>query len=160
MKIKQNKGITMISLVMIVIIMIILASITAYEANNLINIAKVQSVTTDLLLIQAKVRIINEQVVFENDEEKQKELLKGTLLSENTDMVDLMKDNGIIDDSDNIEKYYILSQEDLDGMGLDTINASEGYIVDYDSEEVIYVTGVKDQDGNFLYKLSEMKKEE
>ena len=59
MSIKNNKGITMISLVIVVVIMILLASITAYESNELISIARVQSVTTDLLLIQAKVRIIN-----------------------------------------------------------------------------------------------------
>ena len=155
MYIKNNKGISMISLILIVVIMIMLASITAYEAKGLLSITKTQAVATNLLLIQAKVRIINEQVVFEKDDEKKQELLVGTKLSENAQMLNEMKQKNIISDDENVENYYILSQENLKNMGLDTLNASDGYVVDYDTEEIIYVTGVENEDGVYLYKLSD-----
>lgn len=159
MKIKNNKGITMISLVIVVLLMIILASITAYESNELISIARVQSVTTDLLLIQAKVRIINEKVVFENDEIEKQNLLKGTMLIKGDSVLEEMLEKGIIKDTEYQDNtYYLLSKEDLIDMGLDGIDVSddEKLVVDYEHEEVIYVKGVKNTEGNNLYKLSEM----
>lgn len=153
---KNNKGITIISLIIVVIIMILLASITAYEASSIVNTAKVQSVTTNLLLIQAQIRIINEKVVFENEDEKKQELLLGTPLSNNDSMINTMENKGIITDSDDIENYYILSQENLTEMGLETLKDSDGYVVNYETEEVIYVYGVKNSEGKYLYKLSEM----
>ncbi len=157
MKIKNNKGISIISLIIIVVIMILLASITAYEANSIVTTAKEQSITTNLLLIQAQIRIINEKTVFENEEQKKQELLLGEQISNNSSMVNTMKDKGIISEEENIEKFYILSQENLEEMGLNTLNASDGYIVNYETEEVIYIYGVKNSSGKYVYKLSEMK---
>ena len=155
MSIKNNKGITMISLVIVVVIMILLASITAYESNELISIARVQSVTTDLLLIQAKVRIINEKVIFENDKENT-ELYVGDKLSNNVEILNKLKNKGVLTQDETGEKYYILSQSHLASMGLDTLSEEDGYIVNYETEDVIYVKGVKNTEGKYLYKLSEM----
>ena len=41
-------------------------------------------------------------------------------------------------------------------MGLDTLSEEDGYIVNYETEDVIYVKGVKNTEGKYLYKLSEM----
>lgn len=153
---KNNKGITMISLIIIVIIMILLASITVYEANELVAITRVQSVTTNLLLIQAQVRIINEKVVFENDEDKKADYYMGSKLSSNNEMLNSLKSKGIITSDE--DKYYILGNEDFNKIGLD-IDASNDYVVNYETEEVIYVKGVKDENGNYLYKLSDMNVE-
>ena len=153
---KNNKGITMISLVIVVILMILLASITAYEANGLVSIARVQSVTTDLLLIQAKVRIINEKVVFEKDEDEKKLLYAGNKLSNEIDVLNSLRSKGVIESDESAEKYYVLSQLDLNSMGLDTLNSEDGYVVNYETEDVIYVKGVKNTEGKYVYKLSEM----
>ena len=159
MKMNNNKGITMLSLVIVVILMILLASITAYESNELISIARVQSVTTDLLLIQAKVRIINEKVVFENDEEEKSKLFVGTMLfAEHHVFIEMCDNNIITEEESKNNEYYLLSKEDLINMGLDGIDISddEKIVVDYEHEEVIYVKGVKNTAGQYLYKLSEM----
>lgn len=153
MKIKNNKGITMISLVIVILIMLLLASVTAYEANELVAIARVQSVTTDLLLIQAKVRIINEKIVFESDEDKKLELYVGTKLDPEDNILVTMIEKSIVTDNNS---YYVLSKEDLVNMGLDSLNPEDGYVVNYETEEVIYVKGVKNTEGKYLYKLSEM----
>lgn len=154
MKMKNNKGITMISLVIMVLLMILLASITAYEANGLISISRVQSVTTDLLLIQAKVRIINEKEVFEKDEEKS--WILGDKLSEHTDILSVLKEKNIISSDETVDNYYVLSQQNLNDMGLESLNYADGYVVNYETEDVIYVKGVKNNEGKYLYKLSEM----
>ena len=155
MSIKNNKGITMISLVIVVVIMILLAYITAYESNELISIARVQSVTTDLLLIQAKVRIINEKVIFENDKENT-QLYVGDKLSNSVEVLNKLKNKGVLTQDETGEKYYILSQSHLAAMGLDTLSEEDGYIVNYETEDVIYVKGVKNTEGKYVYKLSEM----
>ena len=154
---KNSKGITMIALIIIVLIMILLASVTAYEANGLVSIARVQSVTTNLLLIQAKVRIINEKIVFESEEDKKLQLYVGTKLIEGDKALETMKDKKIVTTDDiNKDSYYLLSKEDLIDMGLESINSADGYVVNYTTEEVIYIKGVKNTDGKYLYKLSEM----
>lgn len=154
---KNNKGITMISLVIVVLIMILLASVTAYEANGLVSIARVQSVTTNLLLIQAKVRIINEKIVFESEEDKKSQLYVGTKLLEGDRALETMRDKEIVTNDDiNNNSYYLLSKEDLIDMGLESINSEDGYVVNYTTEEVIYIKGVKNNVGKYLYKLSEM----
>lgn len=157
MKIKNNKGITMISLAAIVLLMILLASVTAYESNGLISAARVQSVTTDLLLIQAQVRIINEKIVFESDEDKKLELYVGTKLIGDDKVSKTMKDKSIVTSEEiSNNNYYVLSKDDLVNMGLDSLNYEDGYVVNYETEEVIYVKGVKNNEGKYLYKLSEM----
>lgn len=157
MKIKNNKGITMISLAIIVLLMILLASVTAYEANGLVSVARVQSVTTDLLLIQAQVRIINEKIVFESDEDKKSQLYVGTKLIESNNVLETMRDRSILTANDiSNNSYYVLSKDDLVNMGLDSLNYEDGYVVNYETEEVIYVKGVKNTEGKYLYKLSEM----
>ncbi len=159
MFIKNNKGITIIALIIIVLLMVLLASVTAYEANDLISTTKKQSIKTNLLLIQAKVRIINEQVVFEKDEEKKKELLVGTKLSSKTQVLNSLKEKKVLSSSESGENYYVLSKKNLDDMGLDTLEESDVYVVNYNTEEIIYVNGVKMDNGVYLYKLSEMNEE-
>ena len=164
-KIKTDKGITMIALVMVVILLFILSAVTVYEANNVISAARVESTMTNLLLIQAKVRIINEKVVFEKDDEKKQELYVGTKLSESPNTISKIKEQQTennktiienIDDEEVSSKYYVLSQKELNDFGLSTINASEGYIVNYETEEVIYVKGVQDQNEKILHTLTEL----
>ena len=156
MYLKNNKGVTVISLIIVVIILVLLASITVYEANGLIAMTKKQSIATNLLLIQAKVRIINEQVVFEKDENKKQELLVGTKLSDDQQTLNSLKEKQVIPSDDTGEKYYRLSQNDLNNMGLEAIDASDGYVVNYETEEIIYIYGVQNEDGVYLYKLSEL----
>ena len=58
-----------------------------------------------------------------------------------------------IEDSENC---YLLSQNDLNEMGLEKVNEDSGYIVNYETNEIIYVKGFEAKDKTY-YKLSEMK---
>ena len=56
MKVKNNKGITLIALTITIIILLILASITIYSGKESIKKAQLESLKTNMLLIKAKAK--------------------------------------------------------------------------------------------------------
>lgn len=76
--IKNNKGITIVSLVIVIIVLIIIAGVSIGVGGNVIKSAKLQSINTNMLLIQAKAKVIAEESNFNKDES----LLKGQKISD------------------------------------------------------------------------------
>ncbi len=150
MKINQ-KGITIVSLVITIIILLIIGGATVYIGTSVIKQATLQTVNTNMMLIQAKTKTIAEQAKFNNNQDN----YKGTVLSEvsGNKKIDEMINVGIIDDT---SKFYLLSKDDLISMGLEKIDIEDGYIVNYETEEVIYVKGYEN-DGITYHKLTDMK---
>ena len=111
---------------------------------------------TDMLLIQGKIKVISQESTIQKNEE----LLKGKKLSENLENEEIKKllQNKIISEEESdFTKYYILEKTDLEELGLSSIELTEGYyIVNYETYEVIYTSGVK-IDNNYYYKLSELQ---
>ena len=153
-KLKESKGITIISIIITVTILVLLSGVTIYIAKNLVFNAKVENITTDLLLIQAKCKIISEKTNFDS----QSNNLKGTKLSDSSISTNVQNliDNGTIPNTE-LQNYYLLSQDDLNDIGLNQLKAQDGYIVNYQTQEIIYAQGVKKDDGTMQYKLSDMK---
>lgn len=148
---KKEKGITMVALAITIVIILILVSVTMYYATPVIQNAQLQNLNTNMLLIQAKAKTVGENARFNNDSTQ----YIGQKLSEmelNEEISNLVS-KGIIDTSNNV---YLLTQSDLAKMGLDNIDYDLGYIVNYDSDEIIYVKGFEYKD-NTYYRLSEMK---
>lgn len=151
MKKINQKGITLLILVITIVILLILASITIYTGGNIIQKANLQNINTNMMLIQAKTKTIAEQSKFNKDASG----YQGTKISEvmgNT-QIDSLVANGIIEDK---EKYFLLSQDNLNQMGLEKIKIDEGYVVNYETDEIIYVKGFE-ANNTIYYKLSEMK---
>lgn len=148
---KNSKGITLVSLVITIIILILITSVTVYTGTNVIKQVTLQNVNTDMMLIRAKVKTMEEQAKFNKDNSN----YKGTPLIDVHDnkKIDKLVDEEIVED---ITKYYLLSKEDLNSMGLEKIDIADGYLVNYESEEIIYVRGLKKED-NMYYKLSDIK---
>lgn len=149
---KSQKGITLIMLVITIIVLIIITSVTVYTGTGVIKRANLQTLNTNMLLLQAKIKTIAEESRFNKNESN----LKGKKLSEITDnnkITQLINENII----ENAEQYYLLSQEDLNSMGLEKVKVEEGYLVNYDTEEVIYLKGFEANGGTY-YKLSETRK--
>ena len=59
---KNNSGITLLALIIIVIVLIIIASISVYEGKELIAKSKVQTLETNMLIIQAKAKSYAEEI--------------------------------------------------------------------------------------------------
>lgn len=151
----MDKGISLITLVLTVIIMLILASITVFT-GNIIEKAQFQEICTNMQLIKSKVNIIKEKVLFEGEQSKTKYYI-GIKLKEQEDKAELAG-HSLNDEELEDENYYIYNQDVLNSIGLNAIKLEENdiYIVNYNTQDVIYPNGCKDMDENIVYRLSEM----
>lgn len=153
---KSNKGMGIISLICIVVVIAIITGVSVYFARLKYNEAKVQTIKTDMLLVQWKVKsYIDSQIA-----EKVEINYLGVKISEVTDnnLINTFKEKNVIDESE-YEKYYMLSDEELNQIK-STVSSPEGsyYLVNYDNYEVIITGGCKISDGEILYKLSDIEK--
>lgn len=148
---KNQKGITIVSLVITIIILLIIGGVSVTVGTSVIKQAAITNINTNMMLIQAKIKTIAEQAKFNNNTDN----YKGTILSEvsGNKKVDKILEAGIIEDA---SKYYLLSKDDLVSMGLEKIDIEDGYIVNYETEEIIYVKGYEN-DGITYHKLTDMK---
>ncbi|MCI8621444.1 MAG: hypothetical protein HFJ50_07025 [Clostridia bacterium] len=139
MNVRDNKGITLITLVITVIILAILAYASVSIGISLLNTGKYTDVQTFMITIQNKCDIRLNQYIMGDIEEEE-------LYGEKQE-------------SGNLAGTYKLSQRDLNEMGLSKANAKEGYYVAYDFDngtvEVIYETGVENS-GEIYHNLSDM----
>lgn len=159
MKLKNEKGITLLTLVITVVLLIILAYVAISVGINIGGTAKFENIKTYMMLIKTESeKVLNEKLIEERDEKRVN--LYGTKIT----------------DSDS-EYYglYKLNQKELNTMGIKGAKEDDGYYIDYGIEidesgnianiddtsqinrkvDVIYGNGVSD--GIAIYhKLSEM----
>ncbi len=135
MNIKNNKGITLITLVITVILLAIIASVGVSLGVNITGSAKFENVETNLLLIQSKCKVKADQKYLGEIEESE---LYGTKQTEGE-----------------YSGWYLLSQQDLGDMGLEDLKAEDNYYVDYENDDVAYGKGIGFE-GNVFYKLSDI----
>ena len=157
MIVKSEKGITLLVLVITIIVLLILAGVGITQVGDILEQVNKETICTDMLLIQAKAKVLNEKSNFNKDET----ILKGQKLSEiagNTEIVAL-KTNGIISESEeNYNKYYVWNKQVIEELqlGLEDMEDTQIYIVNYATDEVIYPQGYEHVDGNKYYKLSDL----
>lgn len=163
----NNKGITLVALMITVIVLLIIASISVYTGTDTIRNANLQSMKTNMLLIEAKGREFVENASYElgvnpseatsEMKEKSASMLVGTKI-ENTDPLV----SGLNIDA----KYsvYKLSEENLKNMGIRDISSNDEdgwYIIAYDVVDAnvkIYNTeGIKVSDGTIKYCLDDIR---
>ena len=112
MNIKNNKGITMISLAITIMLLILLAGVTISIGIEIAQEAEFENIQTYLLLIQTKCeKLANDKVIGNIDESG----LYGTKQSDG---------------------WYKLSQGDLNDIGVKGAKADDGYYVNYNSDKV------------------------
>ena len=139
MKFRNDNGITLAVLILTVLILVIIATVTINVSHTLVDEAKLQNVKTDLLLIQSKCKIKAEQKAIGEIKEED---LYGSKQTDGTY-------NG----------WYLLSQEDLNNMGVSDVNAEDKYYFDYEHDDVAYGKGIVNDDKTY-YKLSEILADE
>ena len=127
-----------------------------YFLKNEYDDEQFETIKTNMLVIEAKTKMVAEKIKM-----KEKDAVYiGKKVEEEKDDEDIKKlqENGIINLEEKNNIYYILRKNDLEELGLTTVNLEGGYyIVEYNSNEIIYTKGVKDKSGNLLYKLSDME---
>ena len=96
----------------------------------------------------------NENKDNKTEDNKIEKELKGQLISEIEDnevVKSLIEKNVFTED----EKYYLLSEQDLEALHVYEIDPSQIFLVNYDTEEVVYANGIE-RGNEVLYKLSEI----
>lgn len=148
MEMKREYGITTIKLILIIVLIIIIFCGGFFLLHKLWKVHNIKNLKTDLLYIQAKGKVIKDKhILNENDE------LMGEKIEEYPENEEV---NKIISESD---KWYELDQKDLEQMGKGNLKSEDGYIINYDTEDVIYAKGIKEGNNTF-YKLSDIIKQE
>lgn len=143
----MNTGKSLIKFIIIIILLIgIIALGIQYFLKELEN-KQLETIHTDMLLIQAKAKI-----VFETYHVDKNNGLQGEKVEEKAQLGEY----GITADETD---YYVWNREILDNLGLKEVELEEGafYIINYDTEEVIYSKGYETKDGTIYYKLTDIK---
>ena len=148
---KNEKGIAMIGLVIVVLLTAVALFAGTNYLKEYVNNQKNEDIKANMLAIQTVItNVKNKHTVDETNN-----ILVGTKLDlENNETGYTISDEfkNVLLSLENAE-LYILNTEELNNLGVKNIevNNTAFYVVDYNSEEILYSLGV-----NGVYKLSEM----
>lgn len=141
-----------IFIVLVIIAAIIYAAVQFFGTKY--NEEEFETLKTDMLLIQGKIEVVSQKVDIE---EENAEYI-GTSIKENKEdeKIQNLINNNIIDIDSKKSKYYCINNDNLNELGLENVRVDDYYIVDYENNEVIYINGIKNENGDTIYKLSDM----
>lgn len=127
-----------------------------YYLKSEYNIEQLETIKTNMLLIEGKTKIIAEKV---NIKEKDATYVGRKVEKETEDeKIKYLQEKEIIDLNAKDVNYYILEQSHLEELGLTNIMLEDGlYIVEYTSNEIIYSNGIEIDENTKVYKLSEIE---
>lgn len=138
----------------ILVIGIIIYGVLKY-AKKEVDSEQFETIKTDMLLIEAKTSIVAQKVKIK---EKDAKYIGNKIENDENEDIKKLEEQGIIELKKE-NNYYILDDNNLDELELSVRNQKQGnYIVEYNSNEIIYTSGIKVKDGNILYKLSDIEK--
>ena len=142
--INGEKGISTIKLIFTIFILALVIAGIVFIVKRLWQDTSVKNIGTDLLYIKAKCKIIHDKNIIDPNEQ---------LLGENiTEYAENEEVNIIVSQSD---KWYKLKQEDLETIGAGDLKSEDGYLVNYEEEDVIYAKGIIENEQTY-YKLSDL----
>lgn len=137
---KNEKGITLASLVIMIIVLMILASIATYSGTSTLRYVKYNKAKAEIQTIQAQVNKWNEEYKNGNEEV----LTYGNNISENSTKINdaiitTFENVGITDNSLKADYRYFSEQYLKEKIGLD---ASYDYLVNVKGRDTILVEGI------------------
>lgn len=140
----SEKGITLLSLVITIIVLIIITGITISASTDSIKSAKRTAFITELEMIQEKVNTI-----YEKRKLNEEDITYYNSLGQDISKVGASKLTQILKGTSS-DGYLYFSKEDLKKLDLD--NISQDVIINFNTRDVISITGIE-IDGNTYYKL-------
>ena len=157
---KSRKRLLATYIKIIIVILLIAAGIYAVYrlAHKSYNEAEFETIKTDMLSIQVQTETVAQKVEIEEKGAK----YIGTKIDDKLEdeKVQNLINNNIIDVESKKSNLYCLDNSNLEELGLSNIKVDSFYIVDYKQNEVIYVDGIQNSNGETVYKLSDMNKKE
>lgn len=154
----KNRTFKTIRILIIVAIIVVVGVLGINYALKLLKQKQHDDCITDLLVVQAKIKIIKGKADVSSD----KSIFVGTKISDywDNDTKNFLKHLQINDSE--FDKFYILSIDDLKKLGIfDELKHKENnnYIVNYETSEVIYKDGIIENE-QVKYKISDIVKKE
>lgn len=142
----KNNGNSLIWLIPVIAVLIVIILFGIQFVSNLIYEGKWENIKTDMLKIQAKAKLIFENYHLNN---------ANGLLGEKIEDITTIQNFGVSDG----ENYYKWTKDTMSNTGLSesTLKDEEYYLINYDTEEVIYSAGFKTKEDEVFYKLSDIK---
>lgn len=144
---KNEKGITLISLAITIIVMLIIVGAVTYSGRESIDTSKRVAFISEMEIIQSKVNNIYEKRKLSQEDKQYYDNL-GQELS----VLEAETLYKILGDS-SVDGFKYFSKEDLKNLELE--NITQGVIINFDTREVISVNGIKIDD-TMYYKLKDI----
>lgn len=150
---KTEKGLSYIGVIIIILIIIAVTVFSIIRIRNRVKNEEAKEIKSNMLLIQGASKVTKQNSIVKKSDDiligKKLNEVEGNEIIENFINLNLIAE-------DQLEDYYMLTDENLAELNLNVKN-EEGayYIVNYNQNEVLITKGI---DGK--YKLSEMEKEE
>ena len=127
----RKKGFLNLKLILIVLVIVILVIGAVFYIKNNLHEQELQSLSTTMLQIQAKAKVINERNKVNNTSD-----YIGKEIPE--------------------DDLRILSKEDLEELEVTEIKQEKDFVINYETEEVYYLDGYKTDDNNIVYSLTDI----
>lgn len=154
MKKQKSLVVTYIKIFIVIAIIAVGIYIAIKFFNKEYSSEEYETIKTDMLLIQGQTEVLSQKVEIEDDDaEYIGTKLKDKEIDEN---IQNLIDKKIVDLDSDDSNYYCLDNSNLEKLGLN-IKTDNYFIVDYKKNDVIYIEGVENSEGNTVYKLSDMK---
>ena len=155
---KKQNAMSLIGVIIAITFIIMIICGAIYFTMEQFEKSRIENVKTNMLLVQGKIKVLQESSVAKKDES----ILKGKKVADNAEneKVKEMLEKGVISTQDeSYDKYYIVDQDTLTQMQIEGIVFGEGnfYIVNYATNEILWTQGIT-IDGVTYYKLSDLEK--
>lgn len=134
---KQNKGVTVVSLAVVIVILVIVTNILLYNAKDSTYIKKLTSMQNDVSKLREKVS--SYYSIYGE--------IPANVKYENEDAINKIKDSGAIGKNDDIDQFYVIELSALEGL---TLNFGKDYSI---VEELSPITEDEQEEINELYDI-------
>ena len=155
MKKQKSLVVTYIKIFIVIAIIVVGIIVALKFLNKEYNSQEYETIKTDMLLIQGQTEVLAQKVAIEDDDAE----YIGTKLEDKEidETIQNLIDKEIVDLDSEDSNYYCLDNSNLEELGLEDVRTDNFFIVDYKQNDIIYVDGIEDAEGNIVYKLSDMK---
>ena len=139
----KKKGFLNLKLIVIILTIIVLTVTAGFYIKNNFYDQRLKNLSTTMLQIQAKVKVINEK----NKLNDTSDYIGKEISEEDLKKINI-ENNGMI---------KVLDKEELNNLQIDTKNEKQTFAIDYKTEEVYYLEGYENDD-DILYSLTDNNK--
>ena len=155
MKKRKSLVVTYIKIFIVIAIIVVGIILALKFLNKEYNSQEYETIKTDMLLIQGQTEVLAQKVAIEEDDAE----YIGTKLEDKEidETIQNLIDKEIVNLDSEDSNYYCLDNSNLEELGLEDVRTDNFFIVDYKQNDIIYVDGIEDAEGNIVYKLSDMK---